>query len=1023
MKFLNLETGYSFDALWNSTQEKGYIFWFKNEQSIGLTYTMPIAFITETSEPIELSIEKNSIFSFISNNSSENTNIDGYVFNAPIYSNIFITTPEQISDTKYVHVFNVACKSDNAGEYICKINIGNKGYIRLGADFYGEHEPIYINLANFGVELPTTIQKAIYDTNVHEDITDNILMNRKLKELMSNYWDIIANKGSYKSLLNSLEWFEWNDQLKIREIYKHNEANRIIFNDKEMLDTLNDSIESSMSNFAKTTYISLYCSLQNELPSYDNEYNPNLTPVVFKWTKNDIQLKLALLAKFFGAYFLPIHLSILHATVEDTVFTNTLKNIHAGTVKRDDLFGDFSYVNCNIKDNDKFYLSNVRAQVTADTLFGILSDNIKYHVATGNIKIYNKPYNVVNNNKVIVNGLNCIFENGKVTVNGIKYDTTVIDGIVTINNAEYKVIDNKVTINDIEYEVKNGYISINRAEYNAILKTGYILVDGDKYTVADNKVTVNNTEYEAIGNKVIINGVIYYITKTLVTINNTDYEVINDKVTINDIDYDITNGTVVINSNNYKVNCNIITINDIIYPVKDNIITINGNRYDVIDNKVIIDGVNYETIATNIINGELFINEVKYIVIDNKVTINNTEYEIINGKINLPYKNRIFGVDEFPSDGNVIINNSINTFAEQYYTGPGVIIPVELIISNIYEKDFVKQTIIEYPDENKQLTTSTFYNKIYFNEKENNIKIAFNFLAKYAGQYNIKFTFILGSNKTYIREIKFNVEDIDNVNINIYKIKSKNDNDLTLDDFYNTKCSKYLFKIQNTKNTNYYMQYLPYMDSSNINYANYNGIKLNRTIVIDIKNNRDILTNVDIQILRNSMKESFFEFVKYNYTDDLPNDISYLTYISKKFNIPFPTNTIIYTNEKYRNCIIRNDLAFYPQFHELEKIEGKSINDYTLSKYDAICCAVEINNGKDDVIDFKYGHMINESEWIFYNNLTNEEIKHPFSTRSPFIADTKNILSNGYYDVIFKYSLNDGYINEYKLQSAFRIKD
>ena len=181
MKFLNLNTGYSFDALWSNTQSKGYIFWFPNEQSIDLTYTMPIAIVTDTNTALTLKLEENEIFSFITAQNT-NTTIDGYTFyGEPVYSKTYITQPEAVNN-KYIHVFNVACSSKNAGEFICKITIGNEGYIRVGADFYGEHEPIYINLANMGVEIPTSVQKAIYDANVHEDITDNILINRKFKE-------------------------------------------------------------------------------------------------------------------------------------------------------------------------------------------------------------------------------------------------------------------------------------------------------------------------------------------------------------------------------------------------------------------------------------------------------------------------------------------------------------------------------------------------------------------------------------------------------------------------------------------------------------------------------------------------------------------------------------------------------------------------------------------------------------------------------------------------------------------------
>ena len=761
MKFLNLNTGYSFDGLWQEGQEKGYIFWFPKEQSIGLTYTMPIAIVTNTANPITITIEDNNIFKLIDSNINTNdiVEIDGYKFDSLLnYTNSIKTSNISTKiNGKYIHVFNVACTAKDANEYICKINIGNKGYIRVGADFYGEYEPAYINLSNMGVELPTSIQKAIYDTNVHEDITDNIIINRKFKELLSNYWNIIANRGSYKSLLNAIEWFEWTDHLKIKEIYKHNEALKTIFNDKDIVSTMNEMVESQFTNFVKTSYISLYCSLQDELPTYDNEYNPELAQVVFKWSKNDIQLKLALLAKFFGFYFLPIHLAILHATAEDKVFTNTIKNIHAGEINRNDIFSDYEYIESNIKNDSVFFLNNVRAQVTSDTVFGV------------------KDYN------------------------------------------------------------------------------------------------------------------------------------------------------------------------------KDN----------------------------------------------------------------------SFGVDIFPSKE--VNENNIKIFAKQYYTGPGAIIPIELVLPNRRKNDFIKQTIIEYTDDNDVMQTLKFYDIFNVNDDELTIKINFNFLAKAAKEYLLKFTFILGSSKTLTRNIKFKVEDTDNVNINIYKICAKSN--ITEEDFYDTSCSKYLFRIQNEDSENpntWYTQYLPYLQT---NDAYYTGIKLSRTIIYNVKDlNQDAITNI-ITIFKNESASDggYLYHIKYEYNDTdkkLTDTPTYLIFISKKFFANEPLRELLIDYEQY---IIRNEFVFYPQFHELKQVKGDRIEDYTIAPYEALCCTVEIQDNNKNK-EFKYGHLITQSEWTFYNHLTNETINHPSSSKSPFIAGNDNILKPGYYDIIFRYSLNNGDTNEYRLDSAFRIK-
>lgn len=771
MKFLNLNTGCTFDALWTSTQSKGYIFWFPNEQSTNITYTMPLCIVSDNNADLKVSIESNDVFSFITHNSE--CTVDGYVFNEPNYINELTLKPEKIDDNHYIYSFNVACCGSMAGEYICKINIGDEGqYIRVGADLYDEYEPAYINLSNMGVELPDMIQKAIYDTNVHEDLKDNIIVNRKLKELLSNYWDIIANKGSYKSLQNSLKWFEWGDKLNIREIWKRDDAGRVVFSDKNLMSSIEDNIKNSFHNFIRTSYISLYCCLYNEKSTYDDELNPNITNTIFKWTKQDMQLKLSLLAQFFGQYFLPIHLSILHATVEDIVFTNTIKTIHANVIKRNDFFGDFNYVECSVKDNAVYKMTNVSAQVTENTLFGVKND---------------------------------------------------------------------------------------------------------------------------------------------------------------------------------------------------------------------------------------------------------TSY---------------FGVDLFPSKG-MVDADSIKTFSQQYYTGPGVIIPVEMHIPNQDANDFIKQTFVNVKtgDTSESFEFFDIINSIPINESLSyEFKLDFNILLKEANSYVINFTFITGSSKTITRLIEFTVENADNININVYKVKSKKklkevkdedgniveyvEDDFTYDDFFDTTCGKYIYSIQNniTEKT-YHYHYLPCMSPDNKNYDNYTGIKLNRTIVFDVRK-----TQNDIDAIRNIMQDGYLEFNKKEVDKTEPvytttDKINYLIFVSKRFYAKKPNGL-----ESYK--LIRDDLVFYPQFHELELIKGDSIDDYMINNYDAICCAAEINT-VNGVEPFRYGHQLSELglEWQFINASTNESFNHPTSSVQPFISKTDgNLLPSGYYDISFRYSLTNGVEHECKLNSAFIIK-
>lgn len=735
MKFLDLQTGYSFDGLWTDSQSNGYIFWFPAEQSTNITYSMTICILTETAEPLKISMEKNEIYSFISHKDTKTT-IDGYDFDTLVLDDKVLTTPEQISNDCYAHVINVSCSSKVEGEFICKAYIQDYGFIKIGADFYGEYEPIRINMSNNGIEIPDTIQKAIYDSNVHEDYEDNILLNRKYKELISNFWDIVANRGSYKSLENSLDWFEWGKILEVREIWKRDEAGNAMFDDREVVTILKHKIEDDFENTIKTTYMSLYCSRYKELDEYDSEQNPVIEEVAMKWSINDMKLKIALLAQFFGTFFLPIHLSLLHATVEDKVFVNTIKAQTGVHIGRNDHFGDFEYIESNIHDGDIFKLDNVKVCATKNTSF---------------------------------------------------------------------------------------------------------------------------------------------------------------------------------------------------------------------------------------------------------------------------YHEERFGVDLYPK--NELIED-INVFAKQYYVGPGVVIPVELTINNQEKGDFVKQSIVDY--DNKHLV---FYNKYFVKNGKADIK--FNFLATDAKQYNIRMTFLMASGKTLTRSLIFNVEDVDNLSICIYKVQAKdNKSGFTYSDFANMENSKYFFSIQHDCNSigeKYYLQWLPYMHPDNSRYIHYKGIKLNRTVVIKFcKPKKYDLVNI---------RYWFRNYLEFQRRDE-NNNLKYITFVSKKFYEPFPEHM----NDHPEYKVIRNDLVFYPQFHDLVKMSGTKESDFTISQYDAVCCAPEIHVSDTESKPFKYGRQITSSEWTFINSSNNDITMHPASSRQPFVVKNNGLMHPGYYDIVFKYSLANGIEGECKLDSAFRIK-
>ena len=230
-----------------------------------------------------------------------------------------------------------------------------------------------------------------------------------------NYWDIVANKGSYESLTNSLKWFEWGDLVRIEEVWKSREPHGDIYKLKPLKSQLDDYLRSQINNISKTTYIGLYYAMQHiekdgwggvvyedqynidpqqysnrihkgdriavmedyddfTIHSYDpnrsdvlgkadavqsasystniirrdidsgnyiyNEPNPQLDNIAALWNNIDLCLKMTLLGNFYSTFFMPVHLDLIHSTIESWVFTNTIKLLNASTVSRIDIINN-----------------------------------------------------------------------------------------------------------------------------------------------------------------------------------------------------------------------------------------------------------------------------------------------------------------------------------------------------------------------------------------------------------------------------------------------------------------------------------------------------------------------------------------------------------------------------------------------------------------------------------------------------------------------------------------------------------
>lgn len=493
INFINLDNGLVYNG------DQPYIHWLGNECSTNLIYNNKLCILSD--EPV-LPIELNSdVFNLINIDEVDNISdesINGFKYKdieALKVSGIYNSTGTEYADGDriyYIHIIYIIASSDYEGEFIDELKIKDNTYL-IGIEFYTDNEALSINLSNFGVNIPNEIQKSIYPLNVHEDKIDNILMNRKWKELISNYWDVIANKGSYNSLINSLKWFEW-ENINIKEIWKYNDLDKTVLEERDLKTVIENYYKDTLCRFAKTTYISISLAMQSISNNLDDQKNPYLEKITYKWSKEDLILKLSLLGNFYETYFMPIHLDLIQCTIEDIVFTNTFKLFNSGAASRVDEIIPPQNIICNIKNNQSFNLSNVSCQVGPKTIFGNKSRQLDYNniitigvdpvvgeISENDLNIFWSQY---------YNGIGVIVP-VEVVIQQLK-DNFIKSGYINIrkNDVSISLFDNFLIHPD-----ENGDININ---FNLLFKTSGIYDVKMQFTSASSEIFTYNVQINVI---------------------------------------------------------------------------------------------------------------------------------------------------------------------------------------------------------------------------------------------------------------------------------------------------------------------------------------------------------------------------------------------------------------------------------------------------------------------------------------------------------------------------------------------
>ena len=187
IKFVDLKTENVFSG------SNPYVHWFEGEQSTDLIYVKPVCFVVEHGPTYHntVTVECDSdTFALLDPGDVKEISANGFQYTdlnsmtrakVDIEGTVFREYNEEkitYQDTVYIAYFKAS--SPMAAEVIDEFTITypissleglattTTETFNIGADFYGTDETLHINDMNMGVNITTSRQRNIYESNVHE---------------------------------------------------------------------------------------------------------------------------------------------------------------------------------------------------------------------------------------------------------------------------------------------------------------------------------------------------------------------------------------------------------------------------------------------------------------------------------------------------------------------------------------------------------------------------------------------------------------------------------------------------------------------------------------------------------------------------------------------------------------------------------------------------------------------------------------------------------------------------------------
>ena len=235
---------------------------------------------------------------------------------------------------------NIALNSTREGIHkrVLEIKAGTSviARIQVYGEVEGEDERLKVLLANLGNSLQDSDFLLFKSHDISEQAPNQVLMNQKRKELLLELHNIKPFVGTYKAILNAIDYFGY-DKITLKEYWINVDKSENNFGKLHAIPVPNSSVRGEMtrkrlkfkvpsSTMKKTSRFSLVYRLNETNGTFDQWDIPNVDEV-FDYTPDEVIIKLYGLKNRLQKDYLPLEAKIIDITGEGDYFTQRNLNV------------------------------------------------------------------------------------------------------------------------------------------------------------------------------------------------------------------------------------------------------------------------------------------------------------------------------------------------------------------------------------------------------------------------------------------------------------------------------------------------------------------------------------------------------------------------------------------------------------------------------------------------------------------------------------------------------------------------